>query len=59
VPVSKTAAAKKAQKKYIASRKRVSLVLTNSEYEKLKKLAEKDNSSVVGVIRRRLKLNET
>ncbi|NSJ88974.1 hypothetical protein G7A79_07385 [Coprococcus sp. MSK.21.13] len=57
--MSKTAAAKKAQKKYIASRKRVSLVLTNSEYEKLKKLAEKDNSSVVGVIRRRLKLNET
>ena len=57
--MSKTAAAKKAQKKYIASRKRVSLALTNSEYEKLKKLAEKDNSSVVGVIRRRLKLNET
>lgn len=57
--MSKTAAAKKAQKKYIASRKRVSLVLTNSEYEKLKKLAEKDNSSVVEVIRRRLKLNET
>lgn len=57
--MSKTAAAKNAQKKYIASRKRVSLVLTNSEYEKLKKLAEKDNSSVVGVIRRRLKLNET
>lgn len=57
--MSKTAAAKKAQKKYIASRKRVSLVLTNSEYEKLKKLAEKDNSSVAGVIRRRLKLNET
>lgn len=57
--MSMTAAAKKAQKKYIASRKRVSLVLTNSEYEKLKKLAEKDNSSVVGVIRRRLKLNET
>lgn len=54
----KTEAEKKAQIKYISSRKRLSLTLTYEEYYKLRAMADEKNTSIVNLIRQELHLSE-
>lgn len=54
----KTEAEKKAQIKYISTRKRLSLTLTYKEYYKLKAMADKKHTSIANLIRQELHLSE-